>query len=275
MRKSTLTLACLVVIALLASCKKDVQPTITLIQTEGYLTEGAQVYANDDVLVGFVLTGEKLTSIEATVTQNGNLISSYPQSIGEQDTYTSTFHLTIDVTGTVTITGTVTDAAGHTASLSIDVVCNEKPNAKFVGHYEGKALLNGSIALISNGQNMFENQLSDHAVNVVLDLQPGNTMYEVVGTCSIDDQVQNVTGTVSGNTVTFEAIDDVFSMDVPYNGMTFSPEINLTYNITGTLEGNELILSGDCKGSGEINLFLISGDLELDTTVGGSLTKTE
>ena len=33
--------------------------------------------------------------------------------------------------------------------------------------------------------------------------------------------------------------------------------------------------SGDCKGSGEINLFLISGDLELDTTIGGSLTKTE
>jgi len=275
MRKSTLTLACLVIIALLASCKKNVQPTITLIQTEGYLTEGAQVYAHDDVLVGFVLTGEKLTSIEATVTQNGNLISSYPQSIGEQNTYTSSFHFTIDVTGTVTITGKVTDAAGRTASLSFDVVCNEKPNAKFVGHYEGDALLNGSIALISNGQSMFENQLSDEAMSVVLDLQPGNTMYEVVGTCSVNDQVENVTGTVSGNTVTFAAIDDVFSMDIPYNGMTFSPEINLTYNIIGTLEGNELILNGDCRGSGEINLFLISGDLKLETTVGGSLTKTE
>lgn len=268
-------MACLVVIALLASCKKSVQPTITLIQAEGYLTENAQVYADDDVLIGFVATGEKLTHIETTITQDGNIIGSYPEEIGEKDTYTSSCHLTIEVTGTVTITGTVTDAKGQTASTSFNIICNEKPNAKFVGHYEGNALLNGSIALVSNGQNMFENQLTDEPLSVVLDLRAGNTIYEVVGTCSINDQVENVTGTVSDNTVTFEAIDDVFSMDIPYNGMVLSPEINITYDIVGTLEGNELKLNGNCQGEGEINLFIIAGDLKLDTTIGGSLTKTE
>ena len=275
MRKSTLTLACLVVIALLASCKKDVQPTITLIQTEGYLTEGAQVYANDDVLVGFVLTGEKLTSIEATVTQNGNLISSYPQSIGEQDTYTSTFHLTIDVTGTVTITGKVTDAAGHTASLSIDVICNEKPNAKYIGHYEGTALLNGTLSLESNGQNMFEDELTDHPLSVVLDLEEGATMNEVTGTCRINDEERPVTGIVNPYGVTFEVIDDEITLNIPYNGITLSPTIKITYAVTGTLEDNELKLIGYCNGGGAINIFIISGDLAINADITGSLTKTE
>ena len=96
MKKFTLFLACCIGLMLFASCKKDpIAPTITLMQGEGYLTENAHFYAEEELLIGYVATGEKLTMVETTIKQNGEFISSYPITFDEQPSISYSFNIRI------------------------------------------------------------------------------------------------------------------------------------------------------------------------------------
>lgn len=274
MKKSSLFLACCIGLMLFASCKKDpIAPTITLMQGEGYLTENAHVFANEDLIVGFVATGEKLVEIETKITKDGLLLSRSIESLDELPTYTGSSHISISEAGTVTITGTVTDAVGQTASVSINVFCEEKPNAKFVGRYEGNALSSGTMHANINGMEPIEQEFTDREMPVVLELEAGADMNEVVGTCTFEDRTIDCRGTVDGNVVTFEAINDVITFNYDFNGFNVSPQLNVTYNIKGTLNDNQLMLDGNCTGNGNINLFIYNGTVDMEASVGGSLTK--
>lgn len=273
MRKSTFIVAFCISLMLMASCKKHIAPTITHFQGEGYLTENAQIYANDEVVIGFVATGEALTKLEATITQNGTFIASYPIYIEETDSYTGVFRISLDVAGTVTITGTVTDAAGQTASTSFNVICNEKPNARFLGHYEGNAIATGSMQAEIMGMEPFQDEFSDREVPVILDITAGEGLYEVIGTCTMDDRTLTGKGTVEGNVVTFEAVNDTFTFNFdPGNGFNLSPELNMSYTIKGTLTTDgKLAIDGSCQGEGNIMML---GTIKIDATFVGSLNKT-
>lgn len=274
MKKSSLFLACCIGLMLFASCKKDpIAPTITLMQGEGYLTENAHVFANEDLIVGFVATGEKLVEIETKITKDGLLLSRSIESLDELPTYTGSSHISISEAGTVTITGTVTDAAGQTASVSINVFCEEQPNAKFVGRFEGNALSSGTLHANITGMDPIDQEFTDRETPVVLELAAGDDINEVVGTCTFEDRSVDCRGTVEGNVVTFEAIDDVITFNYDLGGFSISPQLNVTYNIKGTLTDGQLMLDGSCQGNGDINLFIYSGTVDMDATVGGSLTK--
>ena len=274
MKKSSLFLACCIGLMLFASCKKDpIAPTITLMQGEGYLTENAHVFANEDLIVGFVATGEKLVEIETKITKDGLLLSRSIESLDELPTYTGPSHISISEAGTVTITGTVTDAAGQTASVSINVFCEEQPNAKFVGRFEGNALSSGTLHANITGMDPIDQEFTDRETPVVLELAAGDDINEVVGTCTFEDRSVDCRGTVEGNVVTFEAINDVITFNYDLGGFSISPQLNVTYNIKGTLTDGQLMLDGSCQGNGDINLFIYSGTVDMDATVGGSLTK--
>ena len=274
MKKFTLFLACCIGLMLFASCKKDpIAPTITLMQGEGYLTENAHVFANEDLIVGFVATGEKLVEIETKITKDGLLLSRSIESLDELPTYTGSSHISISEAGTVTITGTVTDAAGQTASVSINVFCEEQPNAKFVGRFEGNALSSGTLHANITGMDPIDQEFTDRETPVVLELAAGDDINEVVGTCTFEDRSVDCRGTVEGNVVTFEAINDVITFNYDLGGFSISPQLNVTNNIKGTLTDGQLMLDGSCQGNGDINLFIYSGTVDMDATVGGSLTK--
>lgn len=277
MKKTTLFMACCIGLMLLASCKKEVKPTLNVFAGPGYASQGTEMYSGDDITLGFTATGKDLVQFVMTATNNGEVIYTDTEIIDNAADYYYANTFTLEADGTVTISGTITDAAGNTATASFDVVCNEKPNAKFLGHYEGKAFLNGTINLQQNGQSMFSNEMNDYEVSIVMELQPGETIYEVVGTITFEDQTpQNIRGLVEGNTVTFEGINDEFSMTIPAGGFNVTPTINTTYNIIGTLEGNTLKLNGECKGDGVFNIpFVGNGDIYLDTNISGSLDKQE
>lgn len=280
MKKTTLFLACCIGLMLFASCKKDpVAPTIDILDDVGIVTENALVYSGDEMVVGFTGTGENPSRIEIVVSQNGIVFDYHTDDLNNlKDTPLLNFYywhsVTIEAVGAVTITGTVTDANGLTASKSFIVNFEEKPNAKFVGRYEGNALITGTMHTNINGMDPVDENFENREIPAVLQLEAGEEINEVVGTCTLDDRTIDCHGTVEGNTVTFEAIDDVvtFTYDLG-GGMSVSPQINMTYTITGTLNDKELLLDGTCKGNGDINIFFYSGTLELDATVGGSLTK--
>ena len=277
MKRNILFMACCIGLMLFASCKKDpVAPTVTPIQGEQYLHEGSQVYAEDSVTIGFTATGEKLTRLETTLTQNGNILSFYPETIEQLATYTTSYPITIDTTGTVTITCTVTDAVGQTASTSFNVIVNEKPNAKFVGHYEGNALATGwmEAEITGMGIDPIQDEFTDREVPVVVDIVAGEGLYEVVATCTIEDRTMTATGTVEGDNITFETFNDVITMEYDMGYMTIQPEINVSYTVVATLNGDQLMLEGSCTGQGDMNYGFVSGNLSMEATIGGSLTKT-
>lgn len=274
MKKSTLFLACCIGLMLFASCKKDpVAPTISVITDTGYVTENAQIYSGDIIKVGFNATGEKLTKIEITLTQNGTVINSSQATIENQTSFSHTAAFTVEATGTVTVTGTVTDANGLTGSKSFNINFIEKPNAKFIGHYEGNALATGSYQAEVSGLEPVQQEFTDREVPVILDIAAGDDINKIVATCTIDDRTMTALGTVEGDKITFETINDVITFDYDLGIMVIHPEINVTYSIVSTLVDGQLNLEGNCTGNGVMNYGFFSGTINLEATVGGSLNK--
>ena len=274
MKKSTLFLACCIGLMLFASCKKDpVAPTISVITDTGYVTENAQIYSGDIIKVGFNATGEKLTKIEITLTQNGTVINSSQATIENQTSFSHTAAFTVEATGTVTVTGTVTDANGLTGSKSFNINYYEKPNAKFIGHYEGNALATGSYQAEVSGLEPVQQEFTDREVPVILDIAAGDDINKIVATCTIDDRTMTALGTVEGDKITFETINDVITFDYDLGIMVIHPEINVTYSIVSTLVDGQLNLEGNCTGNGVMNYGFFSGTINLEATVGGSLNK--
>jgi hypothetical protein len=274
MKKSTLFMACCIGLMLLASCKKDpVAPTISVITDTGYVTENAQIYSGDIIKVGFNATGEKLTKIEITLTQNGTVINSSQATIENQTSFSHTAAFTVEATGTVTVTGTVTDANGLIGSKSFNINFIEKPNAKFIGHYEGNALATGSYQAEVSGLEPVQQEFTDREVPVILDIAAGDDINKIVATCTIDDRTMTALGTVEGDKITFETINDVITFDYDLGIMVIHPEINVTYSIVSTLVDGQLNLEGNCTGNGVMNYGFFSGTINLEATVGGSLNK--
>lgn len=276
MKKSILFLACCIGLMLFASCKKDpIAPTISAITDTGYVTENAQIFSGDNIKVGFNATGEKLTKIEITLTQNGTVINSSQATIENLTTYSHSATFTVEATGAVTITGTVADANGQTASKSFNINYNEKPNAKFLGHYEGNALTTGTMEMeiTGIGAQPIQDEFTDREIPVILDLAEGENINEVVGTCKINDREMTCKGTVDGNKLVFEAANDIITFEYNMGLMTINPEINVTYTIVGTLVESQLNLEGTCTGNGNLNYGFVSGTIKLESSVGGSLNK--
>lgn len=281
MKKSLLFMACCISLMLMASCKKHVAPTINILEEPGYVTENAQVYAGDSIHLGFTCTGEDLTKIEIVISKDGIVLANQTGDFDNQKNdpvapyvYRGTFVL--EGTGTIDIKGTVTDAEGLTASLSFNIFCNEKPNAKFVGRYEGITLVNGTVSANISGMEPIDQTIDDGEMQVALELEAGDELDEVVGIFKFEDRDFNCKGRVNGDTVVFEAIDDVITYDYDLgNGITFSPEMNVSYNITGVLNEGELKVDGTCKGDGAINVLIYNGTIEMDTSISGTLNKID
>ena len=272
-------MACCIGLMLFASCKKDpIAPTIDIQKGEGFVYENAQVYSGDEIMVGFYCTGESLTQIEIVVSQNGTILDSYIDNCTNQKNdpvppYHCEHIFTIEATGTVNIKGTVTDAIGQTATKSFNVLYEEKPNAKFLGEYQGNALFSGTMEASVTGMDPIQQEVTDIEMPTILTISEGETMNEVVVTYKINDQESTANGTVDGDKVNIVLADVPYTFNYQMNGFALSPTLVLNLNLVATLVDNQLQLEGTCNGNGEINLFVYNGTMSIDGTIGGSLTK--
>lgn len=279
MKKSSLFMACCIGLMLFSSCKKDpVAPTIDIYAGEGCVTENAQVYSGDEVYVGFTCTGENLTKIDIVLLQDGTVLASYSDDLnGQKDDPVSSYickhNFVVRTNGTVTVTGTVTDAAGQTASKSFNILYEEKPNAKFLGDYEGNALFTGTMKVSMDGMEPMQEEVTDHETPIILGITEGEDINEVVITCSVNDQESTAKGIVEGNKVIIELTDVPYTFNYDMNGFSISPTMTMNLNLTATLVDGQLNLDGTCNGDGEIHIFLYNGTITIDGTIGGSLNK--
>ena len=279
MKKSTLFLACCIGLMLFASCKKEpVAPTIDIFAGEDCVTENAQVYSGEEFVVGFTASGESLTKIEIIISQNGTILDGYTEDCTSQKNdpvppYLCKHNFTIEATGTVNIKGTVTDANGLTATKSFNILFNEKPCAKFLGHYEGNALFTGTMEAAIAGMEPMQQEVTDRETPVTLSIIEGETMNEVVVACIVNDQESTATGIVDGDKFIITLTDVPYTFNYNINGFSISPTMVINMNLTATLVDGQLILDGTCNGEGEIAVFFYTGTMSIDGTIGGSLNK--
>lgn len=268
-------MACCIGLLLLAGCKKKVAPTITVFQGEGYLTENAQVYANENVKLGFVATGEKLVELETIITKDGILISRSTESIeGQPSSYTSSTNISFIDTGTMTVMATVTDANGLTASTSYNFNCIEKPYEKFLGNYEGNALFSGNMEVNMDGVDPMQQEVTEHEVPVSVVISGGPAVDEVIILLQMDNQEMELAGKVDGNMITCEADHVSYSFNYDLGGgFNVTPEMDVSYIVKATLDGNQLMIDGTCIGSGEVHVLIYNGTISVDGIIGGSLNK--
>ena len=141
MKKLALALVCLISVAFFASCDPEGQPTIAVLQEEGYVASGDVVDVNTEINFGFVMTsslmtGKELASLTITV-DDGD-----PETIaltGTEYTYrgTLTYEITRDeIIGASTITAIVTDVAGETATATILLSINNPAQDLVVTPFE-------------------------------------------------------------------------------------------------------------------------------------------
>ena len=257
---------------------ENIPTTINISDETGYANENTQIFSGDEIIVGFMATGWRLTKLEVAITQNDAVLASHIVTLENQTSYTYSHVFNINALGVVNISGTITDAYGQTATVNFNILCKEKPNTKFIGHYEGNALATGWMEAEINGMGIEpiqdQDEFTDREVPVVVDIVAGEGLYEVVATCTIEDRTMTATGTVEGDNITFETFNDVITMEYDLGYMTIQPEVNVIYMVVTTFNGNQLMLEGNCTGNEDFNYGFLNGNINLEATIGGSLNKT-
>ncbi len=128
MKKLALALVCLTSIAFFASCKQEGQPTIQVLNEEGYVQSGAVVNLDEDFDYGFVMASSPITNKElaSLIIKIGDENPDTIALSGTEFTHKGTlkYEYTREIVGNSVITATVIDAAGETATASIELSIN-------------------------------------------------------------------------------------------------------------------------------------------------------
>lgn len=130
MKKLALALVCFASVAFFASCKPEGQPTISVLNEEGYVQDGATVDVNTEFDFGFVMASSATTNKELS-SMILIIDDETPDTIainGTEWTYRGTlkYEATRDeIIGTSSIKAIVTDVAGQTATATINLTINQ------------------------------------------------------------------------------------------------------------------------------------------------------
>ena len=149
MKKLALALVCVASLAFFASCQKTGNPTITILEQEGYVIDGQTVDLGTEINFGFVMassaeTGKELATLKVTI--DGTEWANVDLTGKTEYTYTDVVTYTPErdtIIGTSNITAEVTDVAGETAYATITLNINEP----------AQPLLNMPITWIRQGSN--------------------------------------------------------------------------------------------------------------------------
>ena len=131
MKKLAFALVCVASLAFFASCVKEGQPTIQVLNEEGYVQDGKTVNLYEEVNFGFVVASSAVTNSELVslvVDIDGDEWAREDLTGKTEYTYRDvvTYEAKKDeIIGTSVITAIVTDAAGQTATATITLTINQ------------------------------------------------------------------------------------------------------------------------------------------------------
>ncbi len=167
MKKFALALVCLASVAFFASCKQEGQPTIQVLNEDGYVQNGAVVNVNEEFDFGFVMASSPVTN-KALASLIIKIDDEAPDTValsGTEFTYKGTlkYEFTREIVGNSVITATVIDAAGETATASIELSINNPAQPLVSRPFEWKRLGHTQSGLEEFGLVWEQNSKVTHA----------------------------------------------------------------------------------------------------------------
>lgn len=138
----------------------------------------------------------------------------------------------------------------------------EKPYEKFIGSYNGSALVSGTISIGSGGTSL--NQDIEQAIPMAIGLSAGDADNRLVLTYTPDGQEETftATGTITDEKVVFDPIQ----IEQEIEGTL----VDVTLNLNGALNGNIFALNGTFNGSG--NIIIMEQPLPFPFSVTGTIS---
>ena len=142
MKKLALALMCLVSVAFFASCNPEGQPSIQVLNQEGFVQDGDVVDLNTEVHFGFKVASSPTSNkalaslvvkIDGTEWANKDLTGLYTYTFEDVVTYQPSRD---EIVGSSMITAVVTDAAGQIATATINLDINEPTQPLLVTTFE-------------------------------------------------------------------------------------------------------------------------------------------
>jgi hypothetical protein len=139
MKKLALALVCFASLAFFASCAKEGQPTIQVLNEEGYVLDGQTINVGEEINFGFVVassaeTNKELSTLVVKIDDYEELTDTINLAGMTSYTYKGTISYSAkdEIIGTSIITAIVTDVAGQTATASINLTINQ-PDQPLLG----------------------------------------------------------------------------------------------------------------------------------------------
>jgi len=261
---------------LMTSCKKDpaptptptptpeptiVEPTLTLVEGEGYLAEGAEITVGNEVKVGFVVTGENLIDLKVVFLFDNDTIATNTLSCSGLSQTTIETSFTLMQVGDITMNAVLTDGNDHTAALSLNFKGLEVPppvSNDINGLYEGYLKIEGSVAAFGNSFPVNDSTNAEMTITVMENNQL-TAVFVYQGT-SFD-----ISGSLEGNRVVF----DPFPLEISNSDVQLTASILLN----GTVEENVLLLEGDLSDC-VLNYTGLQIPVTFEGEIGGVLEKS-
>ena len=137
----------------------------------------------------------------------------------------------------------------------------EKPYEKFIGNYNGSALVKGTLSIGSGGTSLTQD--IEQTFPMLISLSAGDADDKLVLTYTPEDQQETFTaiGTIKDDKVVFDPIQ----IEQVIEGSV----VNLTLNLNGALAGSIFALNGTFNGSG--NLTISGQPLPIPFTATGTI----
>lgn len=138
----------------------------------------------------------------------------------------------------------------------------EKPYEKFIGNYNGSALMNGTLSMSVAGTSV--NREFEQTFPLDITLGAGSEDNKLVMTYMPEGQneIYTAIGTINEDKVTFDPVVVKETIE--------GTEVNLTLNMNGTIAGTIFSLNGDFSGNG--NITILEQPLPFPFTVTGTVT---
>ena len=174
MKKLALALVCLVSVAFFASCTEQVdnpEPSIAILNEEGFVQNNAVVDLNTEVQFGFVISSnsQTLKPLQSLVVEiDGNRWATLTDTLSGLTSFTYRDVVTYQpqrdsIIGTSEITAIVTDVDGKTASATITLQINQAEDPLTVGDFDWYRLGNEQSGLEEFGLYWDKNAKSPFA----------------------------------------------------------------------------------------------------------------
>ena len=241
-------------------------PTITLLEEENCISEGAEVVAGEVFFVALSGEGKALKDLKIVFVDNdNNVLDEWTKELDNADEFTCSKFFTLTQVGDVTMTATLTDSQDNVASLNVNFKVIPAPEPEFQAHYAGSVNLDATASGSFSGIPLSYPINMDYDMDVML--SEAAEEGRVNATVTFAGNTYTTTGTKDGNAIDLEP----FNVVLDFEGST----VEATIDMAGSIVETVFSVQGTLNGSGNISYLGFTIPATIEGTISGDLNEVE